>query len=41
MNLLAGKRWTSWPRLLAVAGTAALLWVVFRRIGENVGEMVF
>lgn len=32
MNLLGGKRWTSWPRLLAVAGTAVLLWVVFSRI---------
>jgi rSAM/selenodomain-associated transferase 2 len=32
VNLLAGKRWFSWTRLLGVAGTLLLLWVVFSRV---------
>jgi rSAM/selenodomain-associated transferase 2 len=32
VNLLAGKKWFSWTRLLGVAGTVALLWVAFRKI---------
>src|SRR5882672_699163 len=32
VNVLAGKRWLSWTRLGCVAGTLALLWLVFRKI---------
>lgn len=32
MPLLHGKPWLSWTRVLAVAGTMALLWVVFRKV---------
>jgi rSAM/selenodomain-associated transferase 2 len=32
VNLLAGRRWFSWTRLLGVAGTLLLLWVVFSRV---------
>jgi rSAM/selenodomain-associated transferase 2 len=32
MNLLFGKRWWSWPRMVCVAVTVALLYFIFRRV---------
>ena len=32
VNLLAGKKWFSWTRLICVAGTVALVWLVLRKV---------
>ena len=34
MNLLAGKRWFTWPRLACLAVTGIILFLIFRQVGS-------